>query len=617
MKTFLADLKMHLRALRLSRELFGEHFILIRTLSFILPITANYITVYFSGRVITALTEGRSFRETFSYALLSAVLVFIVFLFRRFVHRANMDLSWTSFVRRETALTRRALALDYAQAESPRVSAMLGRIEHNSQSMKGIAFVMQLVSGLLKNVYSIVVAVVMASGMVTSRAASPQEGVMRLVNSPAFAALFVLFLLGLTALSVWSNNAKAKANFKGHEMFGKLNAVRRYYESRVLNESGCVEDIRIFREKPLIMEEIVNNIFRAAINAIRVFFRAEVTVGVIPSLVVALTGGAVYVFVGLKALSGAFGAGKVVEYYGVLTAMISAFSELAMEIGLLRSNKQYLVEDMEFFDLHSQMQSGVRTLADVDPDTAEFTFHDVSFRYPETDVYALRHLNLTIRRGEKLAVVGRNGSGKSTMIKLLCRLYDPTEGTITVNGVDIREFDYSEYLRLFGVVFQDFTLMAFSVGENVAASETYDEEKVWQCLDMAGVGDRVRRMPKGLAQCITALYEEDGEDLSGGEAQKVAIARALYKDAPFVILDEPTAALDPKSEAEIYARFDEISGGRTAVYVSHRMSSCRFCERIVVFADGAVVEDGTHETLLAQQGEYAALWYAQAQHYVN
>ena len=617
MKTFLADLKKHLRALRLSRELTGEHFILIRTLTFFLPIAANYITVYFSGRVITALTEGRSFRETFSYALLSAILVFVVFLFRRFVNRANMDLSWSSFVRRETALTRRALALDYAQAESPRVSAMLGKIEHNSQNMNGIAFTPVLVSRLLTNIFSIMIAVVMASGMVTSRASGVQTGVLRWVNTPAFAVLFVLFLLGLTALTVWSNNAKAKMHFKGHEKFGKLSSVRRFYESRVLNESGCVEDIRIFHEKPLIMEEIVNNVFRAAIDAMRMFLRADATVGIIPSLVVTLTGGAVYIFVGLKALSGAFGAGKVVEYYGVLTAMITAFSELALEIGLLRSNKPYLEEDLEFFDLTSQMRSGSRTLADVDPDTAEFTFHDVSFRYPETDVYALRHLDLTIRRGEKLAVVGRNGSGKSTMIKLLCRLYDPTEGTITVNGIDIREFDYSEYLRLFGVVFQDFTLMAFSVGENVAACEEYDEEKVWRCLDMAGVGERVRKMPKGLAQCITALYEEDGEDLSGGEEQKVAIARALYKDAPFVILDEPTAALDPKSEAEIYARFDEISGGRTAVYISHRMSSCRFCERIVVFADGAVVEDGTHADLLKKNGAYAELWNAQAQHYVN
>ena len=203
------------------------------------------------------------------------------------------------------------------------------------------------------------------------------------------------------------------------------------------------------------------------------------------------------------------------------------------------------------------------------------------------------------------------------MIKLLCRLYDPTEGSITVNGIDIREFDYAEYLKLFAIVFQDFHLLSFSVAENVVGCAEYDEEKVWRCLDTAGLRKRVEAMPKGLSQCVTKLYEQDGIDLSGGEAQKLAIARALYKDAPFVILDEPTAALDPKSENEIYARFDAMTGGRTAVYISHRMSSCRFCDRIAVFADGEVVEEGTHDKLLRQNGEYAKLWNAQAQHYTK
>ena len=167
------------------------------------------------------------------------------------------------------------------------------------------------------------------------------------------------------------------------------------------------------------------------------------------------------------------------------------------------------------------------------------------------------------------------------------------------------------------MVFQDFALLSFTVAENVACSTAYDDEKVWRCLDAAGLRARVEKMPKQLSQCVTKLYEEDGEDLSGGEAQKLAIARALYKDAPFVILDEPTAALDPKSEAEIYARFDDMTGGRTAVYISHRMSSCRFCDRIAVFADGRVVEQGTHASLLSANGAYAELWHAQAQHYTE
>lgn len=263
------------------------------------------------------------------------------------------------------------------------------------------------------------------------------------------------------------------------------------------------------------------------------------------------------------------------------------------------------------------MENGIRNIAGIDPKTVVFEFCDVSFAYPETDVMILKNLNLKIAAGEHLAVVGMNGSGKSTMIKLLCRLYDPSKGKITLNGIDIREFDYTEYLKLFAIVFQDFKLLAFPIGENIACSDEYDEEKVWRCLEMSGMKERVEELPKKLKQSIYKLYEKDGVDFSGGEEQKIAIARALYKDAPFVILDEPTAALDPIAESEIYSRFNEISRNKTTVYVSHRLSSCRFCDRIVVFDDGNIVQNGTHEELLENKnGKYSRLWNAQAQYYM-
>lgn len=617
MKKLRANLRVQLRGLRLNQQINGKWYTPFNILSFYLPVLANYITIHFSGVVITALTEGKTFWDCFRYVLLCSGLVFAVYLVRRFIMRATMDMNWTAWYRREMYLTRKALSLDFAQAESPEISAMLGKVENNSQTYNGLAHQPNLIRGAAVNLLSIATAIGMSSGMVMARGDTSQGGVLRWVNSPFFAVLFILFVLLLLALSVWGNDAQSKRTFEAHQLFGKLHMLRRYYERRVLNESGSGEDIRIFRERPLIMEELENGIAAVSRRAAAIRLRADSTFGMIASIVTAIIGGAVYVFVGLKALSGAFGPGKVVEYYGVMTAMISAFSELAWTLGLLRSNRRFLEEDLAFFNLRSEMKNGTRSVKGIDPQNVEFAFHDVSFRYPGSEPLVLEHLNLTIRTGERLAVVGRNGSGKSTMIKLLCRLYDPTEGTITVNGIDIREFDYAEYLKLFGVVFQDFTLLAFTIAENVAASETYDADKVMQCLDTAGVGERVRRMPKGIKQCRTKLYEEDGEDLSGGEDQKVAIARALYKDAPFVILDEPTAALDPKSEAEIYARFNEMTGGRTAVYISHRMSSCRFCDRIAVFADGKVVEQGTHESLLSARGAYAELWHAQAQHYTK
>jgi ATP-binding cassette subfamily B protein len=197
-------------------------------------------------------------------------------------------------------------------------------------------------------------------------------------------------------------------------------------------------------------------------------------------------------------------------------------------------------------------------------------------------------------------------------------LYDPTEGEILLNGINIRKYRYDEYIRIFSVVFQDFKLLALPLGENVAGSAEYDREQVKKCLAYAGFTQRLESLPKGLDTYLYKDLKEEGVDISGGEAQKIAIARALYKDAPFIILDEPTAALDPMAEAEIYSRFNEIVTDKTAIYISHRLSSCKFCDEIAVFHEGQIVQKGTHEELVADTaGKYYELWSAQAQYYTE
>jgi ATP-binding cassette, subfamily B, bacterial len=246
----------------------------------------------------------------------------------------------------------------------------------------------------------------------------------------------------------------------------------------------------------------------------------------------------------------------------------------------------------------------------------EVEFRDVSFRYPDTEQWALRHINLKFQIGKRLAVVGMNGSGKTTFIKLLCRLYDPTEGQIFLNGIDIRKYKYDDYINIFSVVFQDFQLLSLPLGENVAGAARYDSELAKSCLKNAGFETRFQSMPKGLDTYLYKDLDENGIQISGGEAQKIAIARALYKDAPFIILDEPTAALDPVAKAEIYSKFNDIVTDKTTVYISHRLSSCKFCDEIAVFHEGNVVQKGTHEELISDKtGKYYELWNAQAQYY--
>ena len=326
--------------------------------------------------------------------------------------------------------------------------------------------------------------------------------------------------------------------------------------------------------------------------------------------------GIVYVFVCLKAWGGAFGVGSVTQYVGAVTALSGSVSTLINCIGMLKENVPFMRTTYEFLDIPNSMYQGTLTTEKRSDRQYEVEFRDVSFKYPGSDLWALRHVNMKFKIGKRLAIVGENGSGKTTFIKLLCRLYDPQEGQILLNGIDIRKYRYGDYMNIFSVVFQDFQLICQSLGANVAGSTEYDRQRVTKALIDAGFGDRLATMEKGLDTMLYKELSEDGVDVSGGEAQKIAIARALYKDAPFIILDEPTAALDPIAEAEIYSKFNDIAGDKTAIYISHRLSSCKFCDEIAVFHEGSVIQHGTHATLVNDEtGKYHELWHAQAQYY--
>lgn len=246
-----------------------------------------------------------------------------------------------------------------------------------------------------------------------------------------------------------------------------------------------------------------------------------------------------------------------------------------------------------------------------------FTFENVSFKYPDTENYALKDLTLTLEAGERLAVVGLNGAGKSTFVKLLCGLYVPTEGRILLNGIDIRRYDKREYYELFAPVFQNIELFAFQMCENVSMRDIQDTDtdRTAACLRDAGLSEKLDTLPKGVETQLLKVIHDDGIDLSGGERQKLAFARALYKNSPIVILDEPTSALDALAEYSMYMNFDRLIGQKTAVYISHRLSSTRFCDHVAMFEGGKLVEYGTHESLMEKGGAYREMFDVQAQYY--
>ena len=241
----------------------------------------------------------------------------------------------------------------------------------------------------------------------------------------------------------------------------------------------------------------------------------------------------------------------------------------------------------------------------------------VSYRYPEAEGYALENINLTIRAGERLAVVGVNGAGKSTLVKLICGLIRPTSGVVRLNGTDISEFVRDEYYTIFSAVFQEIYEVSGSIAVNVSQQpqDELNRGRVMRCLETAGLGDKIASLPNGIDALLLRQIDGDAIELSGGERQKLALARALYKDAPVIVLDEPTAALDPIAESQTYERYAELSAGKTSVYISHRLASTRFCDRIIMLGDRTIIEEGTHAELLSRGGKYAEMFSIQASYY--
>lgn len=308
--------------------------------------------------------------------------------------------------------------------------------------------------------------------------------------------------------------------------------------------------------------------------------------------------------------------GEVLYISGIILNAVKAITEFQNTFAQWIHQMAYLNTFYDFLKQPNMHYDGTLPIEKRNDGEYEFEFRNVSFAYPQQSEPVLKKVNIKFHLKEKLAIVGLNGAGKTTIVKLLCRLYEPTEGEILLNGINIEKYDYAEYTSIFSVVFQDFALFSFELDENIAGSHEVEEAKLNDVLKRLDMLERVLSF-RDATRSLLFKDNGDGVNVSGGEAQKLAIARALYKNAPFVILDEPTAALDPLAEAEIYENFNTLVENKTTLYISHRMSSCQFCDRILVMDQGEISEEGSHEELLQNQKLYAQLWNAQAEYYTQ
>lgn len=576
-----------------------------------------YVLIWLSAQIIGELTGARDAHRLTVLAVAAVAAAALLPLITAALGRRQTVLYDNSFYINQKIYANKLLDMDFPRLDDPKTHDDLSQILQNENwSGYGLGRVLDVETKLPMSVFGVLGVVALTVTLFTQRVPE-SAGAWTVLNHPLF-PLGCLLLLAL--LSVLPSLCMNRASMLTAELapLARLgNRFFNFFAAMAISDRDRASDIRMYNQQDICESYASSDTpFSPDGPFAKLAWGRGGVLMIVSALFSVLFTVAAYLFVCLKALAGAFGAGSVVQYVSALTALSGHLSQLVVYGGDVRSNAPFLQELFAFLDTPNEMYQGSLTTEKRSDRKYEIEFRDVSFRYPGTENWALRHLSVKFEIGKKLAVVGPNGSGKTTFIKLLCRLYDPTEGEILLNGIDIRKYNYREYMDVFSVVFQDFQLLAFSLGQNVAAAPEYDRARAEKALRQAGFGDRLKALPRGTETSLFRDFDENGVEVSGGEGQKIAIARALYKDAPFLILDEPTAALDPIAEAEIYEKLNDMVGDKTAIYISHRLSSCKFCDEIVVFDAGKIIQQGAHETLLADEsGEYAQLWNAQAQYY--
>ena len=608
-------LSIHLRAAKELHHI-SPGFFPVVTLHSVVAAVLPYVTVFFSAQILKELALLRRADVLQNWVIAGVLCTGVLAIVKALLYQREKTLTDDLYGRKEILFCRKLFSMDYADVDKQETYNLRSQIAQNENwSSWGMMRVPEAYEYGLKSIIGILSGIALTVTLFTSPVPE-SAGRLTVLNRPVFILILaaVMVLVSVAAgkfntksISYWSDAAEDAT--LGNRLFGFFGFIG--------TQKGRSMDIRMYNQQKLVSAYWrINSVFGASGKIGKLAMGPMGFYSALGTGIVVLISGFVYAFTCLKAWAGAFDVGSVTQYVGAATAMANSIFELTALLGILKTNTGYLDTTFEFLDIPNAMYQGSLTTEKRSDRQYEVEFRNVSFKYPGAENWSLKNVSMKFRVGERLAIVGENGSGKTTFIKLLCRLYDPQEGQILLNGIDIRKYNYRDYMAIFSVVFQDFQLLSQPLGANVAGSTHYDRERVRKALMDAGFGERLETMPQGLDTYLYRDFAEEGVEVSGGEAQKIAIARALYKDAPFIILDEPTAALDPIAEAEIYSRFNDIAGDKTAVYISHRLSSCKFCDEIAVFQDGRIVQQGTHEALLRdEEGQYYRLWNAQAQYY--
>jgi ATP-binding cassette subfamily B protein len=573
-----------------------------------------FVNIVFTAKIIGELMGGKDKAMLLTYAVLTVALNCILYILKEAFFSFFINTCYPKlYFAEQNKAGAKLFSVDYEKLEDKTFDEKTRKYQ-DSLKTKGShfhAFAWTL-RGIFSGLISFGAAIFVLIPLFKISFVRTGDG---FLQSPYFALVVFGGIGALIVMVFFLNKQTQKAYFHLQDQYLNLSRIFDYYMG-VVTDYKNGKEIRIFSEQKLIERDAAYHLIEKGVKIRKKVANATGMSTSVIAVIGAMAGFGVYAFIGLKGLGKAFSIDALVMYTGSFMIIVSSLTEIFSNIGNFSNILRTVGYYFDIIDTDNQ-RAGSLSADGIGTDGLVIEFKNVGFKYPGSDAYALKDLNITLGDGERLAIVGQNGSGKTTFIKLLTKMYDNYEGDILVNGVNIREYDTDGYRKLFAVVFQDFKIFSFTAADNVACGGEADGAKIMKCLDDAGIGERIRKMPNGANTYLYKDCEEKGVEISGGESQKLALSRALYKDAPFIILDEPTASLDPVAEYELYSKFNDLVKDKTAVYISHRLSSCRFCGKIAVFDKGRLVQYGTHDALIKDREEkYYELWQAQAQYYV-
>lgn len=391
------------------------------------------------------------------------------------------------------------------------------------------------------------------------------------------------------------------------------------YLYKTMTDSGYAKEVRINRAENILTKKYSER-YKVHLKRKTKLENKRVFLHIYTLILNAVQSVAMYLYFSHQVLSSQIGIGEYTVLLGATTLLAKVLHEF---FNITVNNMTKTLDFTDFFRKYQSyitanskiFESRELSMPEIDYTNLKISFEDVTFSYPDSQKPVLEHISFTIMQGERLGIVGLNGSGKTTLIKLLCRLYDPTEGRITLNDIDIRKIPHDEYTKHIGIVLQDFCLFAYSVSENIVFDSQLDKTHLYESIEKSGLSNKIISLPNGARTSIYKILDDNGIEFSGGEGQKLALARVIYKNAEIMILDEPSSALDPLAELALFSRLTDIAAGRTTLFISHRLSSTKFCDRILVLSEGKIAEIGSHDTLLKKNGIYADLFLTQAKYY--